>query len=185
MSEAVARELAFGLGEKVALPASARSLTPRERRRNQRRFAVIMLGIYLGVCGVILVGLALDGGQASREMLPIVLLACLAGAGIVGLACWWRLRKHRDYRDPLLWIRVSDRNVSIDWNGHRVDLSYDQVAYQVHYQSFRSNVDFLGIRLDTPLGPISIVDEWFHGGRKAAAAIVTEHDKWRLLRRRA
>lgn len=184
MSEAVARELAFDLAEKVTLPASARSLTPRELRRHQRRFVLIMIGIFAGFCGFILGGLMLEGGEANRRMLPMVILACVCGAAIVGLACWWRLRRHRDYRDPLLHIRVSDRTIGIDWNGHRCELTFEQVAYQIHFQSFRSNVEFLGIRLDTPLGPISIVDEWFHGGRKTAAAIVTEHDKWRLLRRR-
>ena len=184
MSEAAARDLAFVLVEKVVLPAVARSLTPRELRRDQVRRAFILLSIYGGLCGFILAGLVLDSGEANRRMLPWVALACLAGLALVGSVFWWRWRKHRDYRDPLLWIRVSERGVHVDWNGRRCELPFEQVAFAVHWQSFRSNVEFVGIRLETPLGPISIVDQWFHGGRNAAAAIVTEHDKWRQLWRR-
>src|SRR5690606_170457 len=97
--------------------------------------ALISFAIYAAFCGFLLGGLMLDGGEANRRMLPIVVLACLVGAAIVTLAGWWPLRRHRDYRDPQLRLRVSERKVEVDWNGQRCALTFDQVTYVIHYQS--------------------------------------------------
>lgn len=185
MSEALARDRAFSIGGKLSLPVKARTLTVGEFRRNERRLIALLGGVYALFVGWIVISLVLDDGQESRRILTLFLPLSIVLTGILALVFRWRLRKHADYRDHQVAIEVTAGGVRVDWEGQSHALDYESIRYRLCWQSAKGNISFLGINLESPIGPIGLVDQWYRGGRDAAAAIVTEHDKWHHLRRLA
>lgn len=185
MSEESARDMAFSLGEKLSLPVTARTLTVSEFRRNEWRFIALLAGVYALFVGWIVISLVLDPGQESRRILSLFLPLAVVLAGILALVFRWRLKKHADYRDHRVAIEVTAGGVRIGWDGQSHALDYEDIRYTLCWQSVKGNTYFLGINLESPIGPIGLVDRWYRGGRDAAAAIVTEHHEWHHLRRLA
>ena len=185
MSDESARDAAFSIAEKLSLPVKARTLTVAEMRRNERRLVYGLVGFYAGFVAYCLIGMALEGGEANRDLFWSILPIFILGGIAMALMARWRLRKHAGYRDHLIAVEVTGRNVRIDWNGQSYALDYEDIRYQLCWQSVKGVVYFLGINLESPIGPIGLADQWYSGGGKAAAAIVTEHHKWHHLRRLA
>ena len=183
MSDEAARLRAFDIAEKLALPVRARSWTARELRRNELRLFWLATGFFALICGGMVLGAATDGGRESRMMLPWLIGTSLLLMPAIGWGAWRRLKKHAGYRDPMIVLEVHQGGIAIDWGEQHIDLGWAEVDYAPYWQAVRSGTTFLGIRLNMPAGPFYIIDQWFSGGCKAAAAIVAEHDKWRVLRR--
>lgn len=181
MRETLAADQAFGIAARFPLPLKARSRTLAEMRRREAIRGAILWLIPAAFCGFVIAMLSAEEGTAYRSALTVLVPICLVLLALLGLYVWWRLRRIAAYQNPLIALEVSDRGITLERRGFRYALPVSGLRYAIDYQSVRSHVQFLGIRLESPIGTIHVTEQGYRGGLKLAAAVVAEHDRWRKL----
>ncbi len=172
-NDAAARAIA--LGRRQQLPIGARSLTATEIGRRSQKL-VLILSVLPLLLVVILVLVAVAQGARGWRTLAIGLAVALCAAVVLHRISRARRRRHKDYVDPRIVVAVSDRGVRLQGPDGAHDMAFADARFDLaldwHHRSFRSSTaDFIGIKLNSPLGRLSIEDGRYQGGRSVAAAI--------------
>jgi 4-amino-4-deoxy-L-arabinose transferase-like glycosyltransferase len=163
-----ALELAAGL----ALPVTARSRPSGEVRSNGCALGVIVL--VLGLVASLLFAALLAGASAVPEPRRTIILVAILGFAafvLLSLVKGWRSRR-ADYVDPQLVVEAGREGVTLRRPGASHMLRYAEVRMRVSSIAVRHSVRFVGVKMESPFGTISLDDALFTGGREAAAAIV-------------
>lgn len=168
---APAVEDALTLARRSALPVTARSHTKAFYAARYRKFGLIFGAVYSVLAGLILLGLLLDGGQDSA-VLTIVAPSSLIGGVAVHLAIRWHMRRHGDYRDPGIAVDVGADGIVARGAGGDRRLRWQEIEASVNWLKIKGSVYFVGLWLQSPLGPVDLREESYRGGRLAAALIV-------------
>lgn len=169
------RALGLEAGD-VALPVTARSLTPAEIRSRDSRKLIWLLAAYglLAVACIVVLLLAPTRPLAVR-WLPLGF-----GIGALGIAAfaWVSLKGSRAYRDPGVSVAVEQEQVVVtDSEGVR---TYDYTSLAVARiitRAPRNSIYFDGIELETPDGNIALGDPGFAQGNQAAGAILKRFEE--------
>jgi hypothetical protein len=166
-----AREQAIELAATLTLPVTARSLTAAEVARIDRRYLPIILGIFFAAALPLLAIFAVAGASGPGSV------ALLAGAiATLGAILWLIARRRaaarRDYADPEIVVEIGSDKLILRAPGRIEELDYAAIKVELNFARIRSNSYFLGLILETPLGPLRLDDLWFEHGRTAAAALV-------------
>jgi hypothetical protein len=154
------------------LPVTARSLTADEVRANDARIAMIGFGIYLGFVALLAVA-ALVGGGLPDWAVPMALVLG------VPLALFARVRARRrsDYRDPDIAVTVGQSTVTVRDVARSAEIAYCELRIlRIAYYSANRSLIFLGMEIETPLGPLKLEEGWLRGGTRAAATILKQLD---------
>lgn len=97
---------------------------------------------------------------------------------VIGLVTWLKLRKLRDYRDPRIRVEIGADDVAVIGPAGRDVRPYAALAQiELVSGSTKSSRYFIGIVLDTRLGPIRLEDDWYRPGKAAAGAILKRMDE--------
>lgn len=97
---------------------------------------------------------------------------------LLGLFTWLKVRKLRNYRDPCIRVEIGPDEVVVIGPAGRDARSYAALApLQLLSGTTKSSRYFIGIVLDTRLGPIRLEDDWYHSGKAAAGAILKRMDE--------
>jgi hypothetical protein len=97
---------------------------------------------------------------------------------VVGLITWLKVRKLRDYRDPRIRVEIGPDEVAVIGPAGRDVRPYAALApIEVRSGATKSSRYFIGIVLDTRLGPIPLEDDWYRPGKAAAGAILKRMDE--------
>ena len=165
-----------GILRAASLPCIARSLTGDEARAVNRGHIIWGVTVVLGFA-LLFGGIAL-AAHAPPEKLRGLGYAVGGAAVIVLVITWLKLRKKRDYRDPCIRIEIGLDEVVVAGPAGRDTRRYDGLAIaDLLSGSTKSSRYFLGIVLDTRLGPIHLEDEWYRPGMGAAGAILKRMDE--------
>ena len=153
-----------------ALPITTRTMSEGEARglvRGVLPLLVILLIIF-GIAG------ALTVFEPEQPILSGILAACVIGAvtPFIWRAIARRRRHLSDYRDPQISVEVRETGMTLRAPGHVHELPFAGAAYTPLWVNGRGGRHFWGIRLETPIGPLSIENTWFRSGRRASGAIV-------------
>lgn len=166
-----ARAQALAHARTLTLPVTARSLTGAEIARIDGRSVPILLGIFFAVALPLLVLFAVAEPGRPGEL-------ALAAAVVAGLgALLWLIGRRRasarsDYRDPQTMIELGTEAITLRAPGRLETLAYADAQIALEHVTLRNTTHFLGLVLQTPLGPLRLDDLWFKPGRNAAAALV-------------
>ena len=103
----------------------------------------------------------------------------IAGALVlIGLVTWLKVRKLRDYRDPRIRVEIGPDEVIVTGPAGRDARPYAALApFELRSGANKSSRYFIGLVLDTKLGPIPLEDDWYHTGKAAAGAILKRMDE--------
>jgi hypothetical protein len=165
-----------GILRAASLPCIAHSLTADEARAVNRGHIVWGATVVIGFA-VIFGGIAL-AAHAPPEKLRGLGYAIGGAALIAFVITWLKLRKKRDYRDPCIRIEIGPEEVVVAGPAGRDARPYDDLAIaDLLSGSTKSSRYFLGIVLDTRLGPIRLEDEYYRPGKAAAGAILKRMDE--------
>ena len=170
-NEAKARDQALALADGQALPFTVRSLTAAEIARIDGRAPAVMVGIYAAFAVPLFAILALSGAAPPGEIAVAAGVAVLLG-GIVSLIARRRARGRSGYRDPNIVLEVGPEDMTLRTPGRIETLGYSDAQVALSYVTMRGSPYFLGLVLDTAIGPLRIDDTWFKPGRTAAAALL-------------
>ena len=174
-----------GMHRAAPIPCTAYSLTEEESRAVGRGH--IIWATTVVVAFTLLFGGILLAAKASPE--KVTTFGYFIGVMVLAAAfvTWLKLRKKRDYRDPLLSIEIGPEEVVVAGPAGRDARPYAALTVaELLSGSTKSSRYFIGILLDTRLGPIRLEDEWFRPGTAAAGAILKRMDELGLpLNRRA
>jgi hypothetical protein len=98
----------------------------------------------------------------------------IAGALVLlALVTWFKVRKLRDYRDPCIRVEIGPDEVTVIGPAGRDARAYAALApLELLSGSTKGSRYFIGIVLDTRLGPIRLQDDWYQSGKAAAGAIL-------------
>ncbi len=99
-----------------------------------------------------------------------------AWAAVIGFAGYAQATRRSAYRDPRITLAVRKGEVEVRGVGQAHEISYDRAALTITIYWQKSSCHFVGIRLETPAGPIGIEDGNYREGRNAAAAICARLD---------
>ena len=166
----------FGL-EKVipdpALPITTRTKSDAEARALVTWALPFLVLCWVGFC-VLSVAYLFEPGQPVLS--AIIVLAALVAIG-VGTAFVYPIFKRRGrdlrtYRDPRISLEVRETGMILRAPGHVHELPFAGAAYTPLWTTARGGTHFWGIRLETPIGPLSIENTRFRSGRRASGAIV-------------
>lgn len=182
-----ARQQAISLARRRPLPITARSMTPQEIAAIDRLFYPAIVGVYaVGATGL-LAAAWFGGDRDSLPMLPIVAFVLIL---LVPLWLFARSKagRRRDYRDPGINVDVGEDEIAIRHPGSTIHIAYaDAVIPGFIVQAAglakgarERRVLFLGITLNTPLGPLAIENRTYKLGTRTAAAIIKRRDDLRL-----
>jgi hypothetical protein len=168
----------------LSLPMTVRSRTQAEFLGFHRRHAWFLAAIYIVLVGGIIIGLALDGGQQSRDILKVAApFSALCGLLLVALF-WWKLQRHRDYRDPGLAIDIGADGIIVRGAGGDYGMRWHEIDVQFNWMRVKNGIYFIGLWLQSPLGLVDLKDETYRHGRNAAALIVRGlHDAYHARQR--
>ena len=167
-----------------ALPVTASSHTEAVYVARFRRIGLIMGAIYFGFAGLILLGLALDGGQESWSILTVAAPFSLLGGLAIYLAMRWRMRRYGEYRDPGLVVEVGADGIIVRGAGGAHGLRWVEIDAAVNWLQIKGNVYFVGLWVQSPLGQVDLREETYRDGRIAAALIVRgKHDDYHARQR--
>lgn len=166
----------LGIHSAAPLPCTAHSVTEEESRAAGRRH-VLWAGTVLLFFAFVL-GLVALAGEVAPDRLPLLGVAFGVAAASVAFLIWLKLRKKRDYRDPRIRIEIGSGEVTVMAPAVRDARRYEAlVIAKVLSGATKSSRYFIGIELDTKLGPIRLEDEWFSPGKAAAGAILKRMDE--------
>ncbi len=160
------------LGAALALPIEARSLTEEELSRRQRRLIGWM------AIGIAMITIALVAAVAGElRAAPLKLLAILGPiALLLGLplllAMRWHKAQARAYRDPGIRIRVDEDGIIVASAEASHAIGWARMQARILSFAGRRGVRFVGVTVESPLGPIRLDNDIYANGRDAAAAIV-------------
>lgn len=168
------RALGLDAGD-VLLPVSAHSLTRSEvRAREWRAMRWLVPAYLLLILGAVATVAFADTIPGRVRWLPALFTA---GAVLLGLLAWLRLRRHGDYQDPLIAVDVAEDAVTLRSGGDTVVKAYQALnVVRVVTRAPRQSLYFDGVVLDTELGRIVLGDPAFVGGNTAAGAILRRLD---------
>ena len=97
---------------------------------------------------------------------------------LVGLVTWLKVRKLRGYRDPRIRVEIGPDEVAVIGPAGRDTRPYAMLApLELLSGANKSSRYFIGIVLDTRLGPIRLEDDWYRTGKAAAGAILKRMDE--------
>ncbi len=191
--DAQARQQAISLARRRPLPITARRMTPQEIATTDRLFYPAILGVYaIGALGL-LTALWFGGDRDSMPMLPIVAIVLILFVPL-WLFARWKAGRRQDYRDPGINVDVGEDEIAIRHPGSTIHIRYaDAVIPGFIVQGAAlargartRRVLFLGITLNTPIGPLAIENRNYKLGTRTAAAIVKRRGRswscrrWRL-----
>ena len=163
----------FGL-EKV-IPDPLLPFTTRTRSDAEARALVTRA---LPVVVVLLVFFAIASALYIFDPEQPILSGAIAAVtiGVVGAVGWRAIARRgrhlRNYRDPQISVEVRETGMIVREPGHVHQLPFAGAAYAPLWVDGRRGRHFWGIRLETPIGPLSIEDTWFRSGRRASGAIL-------------
>ena len=105
--------------------------------------------------------------------------ATIAGiAAVAALVTWSKVRKLQDYRDPCIRVEIGPDEVAVIGPAGRDARPYAALApIELLSGASKSSRYFIGIVLDTGLGPIRLEDDWYQSGKAAAGAILKRMDE--------
>ena len=163
---AQALELAQGL----RLPVSARSRPTGEMRSKGCLLNLIV--IFIGMVVAVVLAAVLAGlGGGMRGTIGLVLVVAVA---IIALSA---VRKglqsgFTGYIDPELTIEAGSAGVTFKGPAGSRAVGYGPIEAEILSMAVRHSVRFIGVRIESPFGPLKLDDAHFVNGRTAAAAIV-------------
>lgn len=165
-----ARRQALEFAATLALPVTARSLTAAEVARVDGRYVPIILCIYFAVALPLLTIFAVAGAEGPGSV------AILAGVvALLGVVLWLVARRRagarRGYRDPDIVVEIGADAMTLRAPGRVEALDYADARASVTFARIRRSSYFLGMVLESPLGPLRLEDLSFKPGRTAAAAL--------------
>jgi hypothetical protein len=97
---------------------------------------------------------------------------------LVGLVTWLKVRKLRGYRDPHIRVEIGPDDVAVIGPAGRDARTYAALApLELLSGANKGSRYFIGIVLDTRLGPIRLDDDWYRSGKAAAGAILKRMDE--------
>jgi hypothetical protein len=179
-----ARQQAISLAGQRALPITARSMTAQEIAAIDRLYYPAILGAYaIGAIGL-LAALWFGGDGEGHGLFAIAASAAL----ILSLPLWLLARskagRRQDYRDPGIAVDAGADGIAIRHPGSTIHIAYADAAIAGFIVQAAAaakgartrRVLFLGITLDTPLGPLAIENRSYKLGTRTAAAIVSGRD---------
>jgi hypothetical protein len=129
-----------------------------------------MLGIYFFFAIPLLILFAVaEPGQSGALAL---LAAAIAGLG----ALLWLFARRRGnaragYRDPQIHVEIGPDAIGLSAPGRIETLSYAEAEIAFTCVTLRNTTSFLGLVLQSPLGPLRLDNLWFKPGQEAAAAL--------------
>ena len=117
-------------------------------------------------------------------MLPIVAVVVILFVPL-WLFARWKAGRRQDYRDPGINVDVGEDEIAIRHPGSTIHIAYaDAVVSGFLVQGHRRSLGararrvlFLGITLNTPIGPLAIENRTYKLGTRTAAAIVKRRDE--------
>jgi hypothetical protein len=163
---------ALRIASDKAPPVMARSCTRAEYLGRFRKIAIIVSTIYALIGGLILLGLALDSGQASRGLLAVAASMLAIGALIIWLAIRWRMRRSGDYRDPGIAVDVGGDGIIVRGPGGNHGIRWQEIEARPTWVTIKSNVHFIGLWVQSPFGAVQLDEQRYQNGHIAAALIV-------------
>jgi hypothetical protein len=169
-------ERQLGIRLACPIPCVATSNTGEETR------AVIRKHIGWSATIFIFVILVLVIAGSNRPWRPdswTWIAGTIAGTAVLlGLVTWFKIRKLRDYRDPCIRVEIGPDEVVVIGPAGRDARPYAALApFELRSGATKGSRYFIGIVLDTKLGPIPLEDDWYRKGKAAAGAILKRMDE--------
>lgn len=87
-----------------------------------------------------------------------------------------RARKRADYRDPLVEVEIAQTAAIVRSAGREFPLPYPTIRVRFTVYRHKGSTHFLGLVMESPLGPLRLDDSWFKPGRTVAAALAGRLD---------
>ena len=166
-----ARAQALAHARTLTLPVTARSLTGAEIARIDGRSVPILLGIFFALALPLLAIFALaEPGRPGALAITAGVVAALGA--LLWLIGRRRARARSGYRDPRTVIELGTDSITLRAPGRIETLAYADAQIAFNTVTLRNTTHFLGLVLQSPLGPLRLDDLWFKPGRSAAAALV-------------
>lgn len=167
--EGAAVDAALKLAGRQELPVSARSLTRGELLDKHR--AVIGFAS-LGLLAFFLFAMFLvaDEGGALASAVVVIFLVAAVAMFVAGRA---RMGRHAGYRDPRMTIEARADGVAFTGPDGTRTIGWPEIEASLSYAVGENrHVMFLGLKLESPFGPIPLEDGWYRNGQMLAAEIV-------------
>jgi hypothetical protein len=92
-----------------------------------------------------------------------------------------RTRRRRDYRDPRITVEIGEGGAVVRGPGRVHELGYAAAVVAFNTVNLRGASHFMGLVLESPLGPLRLDDLWFKPGRTAAAALAGKLEQQGVL----
>jgi hypothetical protein len=164
-----ARADAIALARSMPLPVKARSLTGAEKAALKRLIIPVFMGVYAVLALFAVAILASDSGAFARQQL----LIAVPVIAVIGALLWLGVRRiaGSGYVDPHMMVEVGEGGVTVRSPGRIDEIAYADAEVSFWAPSMRGRSHFLGLVLQSPIGPLRLDDRWFKPGRTAAAAI--------------
>ena len=156
-----------------ALPVVARSLTAEEVAAMESKAGRLLLPILLGMLWLFfLLPLLFGSDRQTQRLIPILFLLCIAGTGLVVGAWFWRQQRRRVHCATPIRVEVGRDGIAVLAPGQVHLIPHAEAAYKVTTWTGEDVTFFLGILLETPIGPLHLQDGYFENGTDAADAIL-------------
>lgn len=177
-----ARIQALELAATLTLPVTARSLTAAEIARIDGRYVPIILCIFFAFALPLLAIFAVASGSGPGSVMIVAGVMALIAA-LLWLIARRRARARADYLDPAIVIEIGAEGITLRAPGRIETLDYTEAKAGINYVRMRGATHFLGMALESPLGPLRLEDPSFKPGRTAAAALAGRMDAKGVLPR--
>ena len=166
---------ALEMAARNAKPQTARSLTPREKRKRDPLIWATLLELAGLIAVMAPVFLFMDG----LWDLAIWLLPWGLGGGAVLIASGWLLKRRAEasYVDPCLTVNAGERGIVVANPVQRHELPWETAQIALLGGEAGRRPAFRGIALASPLGAVTLDDTQFSRGRIVAVQIVGEAHK--------
>lgn len=166
----------LGMHRAAPIPCVATSNTEEETRAVIRKH----IGWSATILAFIILVLIVAG--SARQAKPDIWLwiggTITAALVLIGIVTWLTVRKLRDYRDPHIRVEVGPEEVAVIGPAGRDARTYAELApLELLSGATKSSRYFIGIVLDTRLGPIRLEDDWYQSGKAVAGAILKRMDE--------
>lgn len=161
---------ALEMAARNAKPQTARSLTPKEKRKRDPALWATTLELAGFIAGIAPFYLFFDG----EWDLAIWLLPWGLAGGAALFVAGWLLKKRAalGYVDPCLTVQAAERGIVVANPVQRHELPWETAEIALLGGEAGQRPAFRGIALASPLGPVTLEDTQFSRGRIAAVQIV-------------
>jgi hypothetical protein len=164
-----------GMHGAAPIPCVSRSLTEEEARAVTR--GQIVWSVQVLVFFFLLFGGIAWFSEAPPEKLMFMGYALAGMIPLVALVTWLKIRKRRGYRDPHFRVEIGEDEVVVVGPAGRDARAYAALApIELLSEATKSSRRFVGITLDSRLGPVRLDDDWYDRGQSAAGAILKRMD---------